>query len=96
MTEQRVRKTKEQLLEDAKAKVKKIEAEIKAANKKKETKLTKDSEGIAAAIEAISKAADANKSTLAEVIKTISSLKRTGLKIKNAERKSKNQNDISE
>lgn len=89
MAEQRVRKTKEELLEEAKAKVKKIEAEIKAANKKKAAKLTKDSEGIAAAIEAITKAADANKSTLAEVIKTISSLKRTGLKITNAVRKSK-------
>lgn len=89
MTEKKARKTKEELLIEAEARVKQIKADIKEASKKKVGKLTKDSEGIAEAIEAITKAADANKSTLAEVIKTISSIKRTGLKIENAVRKPK-------
>lgn len=84
-----VRKTKAELLKDAEEKVKKLKQEIKDANKKKAEKLTKDSEGIAAAITAIESAAKANKSTLAEVIKSIASIKRTGLKIENAVRKTK-------
>ncbi len=83
-----VRKTKEELLKDAEEKVKKLKADIKEASKKKAKKLTKDSEGIAGAIAAIESAAKANKSTLAEVIKSIASIKRTGLKIENAVRKS--------
>lgn len=51
--------------------------------------MTKYSPGITEAVEAIVKAKDLNHSTLAEVIKTISSLKRTGLKISNAVRKPK-------
>ena len=89
MTEKRARKSKEELLKEAEERVKQIKADIKEASKKKTNKLTKDSEGIAEAIAAITKAADANKSTLAEVIKTISSIKRTGLKIENAVRKPK-------
>jgi len=89
MTEKRARKTKEELLQEAEARVKQIKADIKKASKKKTGTLTKDSEGIADAIAAITKAAEANKSTLAEVIKAISSIKRTGLKIENAVRKPK-------
>ena len=89
MTEKKARKTKEELLIEAEARVKQIKADIKEANKKKVGKLTKDSAGIADAIAAITKAADANKSTLAEVIKTIGSIKRTGLTITNAVRKPK-------
>ena len=83
------RKTKEQLLQDAEDRVKKLKAEIKEAGKKKAAKMTKDSDGIAAAITAIESAAKSNKSTLAEVIKAIASIKRTGLKIENAVRKGK-------
>lgn len=84
-----VRKTKEELLEEAKKRVEKLKQEIKDAGKKKSEKLTKDSEGIAAVILAIESAAKANKSTLAEVIKAIASIKRTGLKIENAKRQQK-------
>lgn len=84
-----VRKTKEELLEEAKERVEKLKKEIKEAGKKKAEKLTKDSEGITEAIAAIESAAKANKSTLAEVIKSIASIKRTGLKIENAVRKAK-------
>lgn len=89
MTTVRVRKTKEERLKEAEDRVKKIKAEIKEANKKKAAKLTLESEGVSAAVDAIKKAADANNSTLAEVIKAIASIKRTGLKIENAVRKSK-------
>jgi len=88
MVKMYTRKTKEELLQEAKDRVKKIEAEIQAASKKKTVKLTKNSEGIAEAIDAITKAAEANKSTLAEVIKAIASIKRTGLRIENAVSKS--------
>ena len=84
-----VRKTKEELLEEAKQRVEKLKKEIKEATKKKAEKLTKDSEGIADAITAIQIAAKANNSTLAEVIKSIASIKRTGLKIENAKRQPK-------
>ena len=89
MAATKIRRTKEDLLKEAEERVKKIKAEIREAGKKKAAKITKDSEGITAAIEAITKAAEANKSTLAEVIKAISSIKRTGLKIENAVRKQK-------
>ncbi len=83
------RKTKEELLEEAKQRYEKLKKEIKEASKKKTEKITKDSEGIAEVITAIESAAKANKSTLAEIIKAIASIKRTGLKIENAVRKAK-------
>ena len=83
------RKTKEELLKIAEEKVKKLRAEIKEAGKKKKAKITIESEGVQAAIDAIKLAADANGSTLAEIIKSIASIKRTGLKISNAVRKQK-------
>lgn len=89
MTEKRARKSKEELLKEAEDRVKQIKADIKAAGKKKTNKLTKNSEGIAEAVAAITKAAEANKSSLAEVIVAISSIKRTGLKIAHAVRKPK-------
>ena len=83
------RKTKEELLEEAKERVEKLKKEIKEAGKKQKAKLTIDSEGVKGAIDAIKLAADANGSTLAEVIKAIASIKRTGLTIANAVRKAK-------
>lgn len=89
MTVTKTRKTKEELLKELEEKVKKVKADIKEANKKKAAKITKDSVGVAAAIAAIESAAKENKSTLADVIKAIASIKRTGLKIENAVRKPK-------
>lgn len=89
MTATKTRKTKEELLKELEEKVKKVKADIKEANKKKAEKITKDSVGVAAAIAAIESAAKENKSTLADVIKAIASIKRTGLKIENAVRKPK-------
>ena len=89
MAEQRKRKTKEELALELEEKLKKIKAEIKADRKKKTAILTKDSAGIADVISALEKAARENKTTLADVIKAVSSIKRTGLKIENAVRKPK-------
>ena len=85
----KTRKTKEELLKELEEKVKKVKADIKEANRKKAAKITKDSIGVAEAIAAIESAAKENKSTLADIIKAIASIKRTGLKIENAVRKPK-------
>ena len=89
MTTVRVRKTIEDKIAELEEKLKLAKQQKKEQAKKKAAKLTVESEGIEAAIAAIKSAADANDSTLAEVIKAIASIKRTGLKIENAVRKSK-------
>lgn len=85
----RTRKTIEEQLAAAVELVKKLKTAKKAQGKKKANILTKESVGIADAITAIETAAKENKCTLADVIKAISSIKRTGLKIENAVRKTK-------
>ena len=89
MAIKRTRKTIEEQIAAAEELVKKLKTAKKAQGKKKANILTKESVGIADAIDAVKKAADENNCTLADVIKAISSIKRTGLKIENAVRKTK-------
>lgn len=84
MTTQRTRKTKEELLKEAEAKVKNIRQQIKIEKDKRRAALTKESEGMAAAIAAIESAAKANKVKVADVIIAIAKIKRAGLKIENS------------
>ena len=81
MATARSKKTKEELLKEAEAKVKAIKQQIKAEKRKLNTALTKESAGMAEAVNAIEAAAVANKVKIADVIKAIAKIKRTGLKI---------------
>ena len=71
MAIKRARKTIEEQIEAAEELVKKLKTAKKEQAKKSENVLTKDSDGIADAIDAIKKAADENNCTLADVIKEI-------------------------
>ncbi len=69
-------------------------AEKKLADKKakllsKLADLSKDSPGMSALLDVVQTVADTNKVAVAEVIKAIAKLKRTGLKIEKATRKAK-------
>jgi len=75
------KKTKEDLLKEAEAKVKNIKKQIKAEKAKKDAALTKHSEGMEVAIAAVEAAAKANKVKIADVIRAIAKIKRAGLKI---------------
>ena len=70
-----------------------LEAQIQQLKEKaKVTKpiiLTKDSDGIAEAISAIENAAELNQVSVSEIIKSVARIKRTGLKIDDSARKSK-------
>lgn len=75
------KKTKEDLLKEAEAKVKNIRQQIKAEKAKQAAALTKHSEGMEVAIAAIEAVAKANKVKIADVIRSIAKIKRAGLKI---------------
>ncbi len=81
MATARTKKTKEELLKEAEAKVKTIKQQIKIEKDKQKTALTKDSEGMTVAIAAVESAAKANKVKVADVIRAIAKIKRAGLKI---------------
>jgi cysteinyl-tRNA synthetase len=81
MVTPRAKKTKEELLKEAEAKVKSIRQQIKIEKDKQKAALTKESEGMAAAIAAIENVAKANKVKVADVIRAIAKIKRAGLKI---------------
>lgn len=66
---------------------KKLAAKVKA-KKPAEPELGRDSPGIQALLESLDTAATNNKVKVAEIIKLVSRLKRTGLKIENRARKS--------
>jgi hypothetical protein len=80
------RRTKEERIAALEAQIQKLK-EAPAAPK--EAKLDKESPGIAAAVTAIEDAAKLNEISVAEVIKAVARIKRTGLKIENSVRKSK-------
>jgi len=82
------RRSKEQMIQDMEAKLKKYKEEVNEV-KVKEPKMTKDSPGIAEAVTAIEIAATQNKTSVGDIIKVISRIKRTGLKIENTTRKAK-------
>lgn len=79
------RRSKEEIIKELEAKIQKLKDQ---ANVKKDVKITKESPGIAEAISAIEHAAAQNDISVAEVIKVVSRIKRTGLQIENSVRKS--------
>ena len=81
MTTPRTKKTKEELLKEAEAKVKNIRQQIKIEKEKQNAALTKQSEGMAVAIAAVESVAKANKVKVSDVIRAIAKIKRAGLKI---------------
>lgn len=84
MSTARSKKTKEELLKEAEAKVKSIKQQIKAEKQKQNAALSKESAGMAEAVSAVEAAAKANNVKIADVIKAISKIKRAGLKIESA------------
>ncbi len=79
------RRSKEEIIKELEAKIQKLRDQ---ASVKKEVKITKESLGIAEVISAIEQAAEQNNISVAEVIKVVSRIKRTGLQIENSVRKS--------
>ena len=84
MATARTKKTKEELLKEAEAKVKTIKQQIKIEKDKQKAALSKDSEGMAVAIAAVEDVAKANKVKVADVIRAIAKIKRAGLKIESS------------
>ncbi len=80
-----VRRTKEEIIKELEAKIQKLKEQSKV---EKEVKLTKHSPGFSEAISAIENAASQNNIAVAEVIKVISRIKRTGLKFDSTAQKS--------
>lgn len=78
------RRSKEEIIKDLEAKIQKLREQTLI---EKEVKLTKNSAGISDAISAIENAAAQNGIAVSEVIKAISKIKRTGLKIENSTKK---------
>lgn len=86
-------KTIDDKIAEMKQQIKELRLQKKLAAKAKSPKadkpeLGKDSPGIAAVINEIDAAAENNKVKVAEVIKLVSRLKRTGLKIEDRARRS--------
>lgn len=74
------RKSPAELIEDYKQKIQELEQKLKVG---KTVKLTKESEGMEAALAAVQDAAEKNDVAPAEIIKAIARMKRTGLKFSN-------------
>lgn len=87
----RVKLSKEQQLAVIVAQEKKL-AERKAKILAKTADLNADSAGMAALLTTVQTVADDNKVAIADVIKAVAKLKRTGLKIEKATRKPKDPN----
>lgn len=87
MATPRAKKSTEELLQEAEAKVKSLKQQIKIEKNRQSAMLTKDSDGMAAAINAVENVAKINKVKVADVIKAIAKIKRTGLKIESAREK---------
>jgi len=79
------RRSKEEIIKELEAKIQKLRDQASA---KKDVKITKESPGIAEVVAAIELAAEQNTISVAEVIKVVSRIKRTGLQIENSARKS--------
>lgn len=87
MATPRAKKSTEELLQEAEAKVKSLKQQIKIEKNRQSAILTKDSDGMAAAINAVENVAKINKVKVADVIKAIAKIKRAGLKIESAREK---------
>lgn len=81
-----VRKTLDEMIEEAKLRVIELQSRKKAV-KAKTKDLTKDSVGIAELITAIDAVAKTHKITVPEVVKQIARIKRTGLEVTTKPRK---------
>jgi hypothetical protein len=81
------RRTKEERIAALEAQIQKLKEKAPAAPK--EIKLTKESAGITTLISAIEDAANLNEVSVAEIIKAVARIKRTGLKIESSDRKYK-------
>jgi hypothetical protein len=88
---QKTKSTPQQLLAAIEAAEKKL-AERKAKLLSKLADLSADSKGMQALLTAVQSVADQNNVAVAEVIKAVAKLKRTGLKIEKATRKLKDPN----
>jgi len=86
-------KTKEQQLADIAAAEKKL-AEKKAKLLAKLADLSKDSPGMSALLDVVQTVAETNNVAVAEVIKAVAKLKRTGLKIETGTRKPRGPNKL--
>jgi len=75
------RRSPEQLIEIYKQKIQEQEEKLKSVKK---SKLTKDSEGMQAVLDAINHAAEQNNVAAAEIIVAAAKMKRTGLKFENS------------
>lgn len=84
------RRTTEQLIESKKDELKKLELRLKDEKNSRKSKLDKDSTGVQDAIAVLVKVVKENKSSMGEVIKLISRIKRTGLQIGDPKKKQKN------
>lgn len=74
------RRSPEQLIEIYKQKIQEQEDKLKSVKK---AKLTKDSQGMQAVLDAINNAAEKNNVAAAEIIVAAAKMKRTGLKFAN-------------
>ena len=79
------RRSKEEIIKELEAKILKLKEKAVLKN---EVKIAKDSAGISEAVAAIENAAAQNGISVSEVIKAISRIKRTGLRIEDSARKS--------
>jgi hypothetical protein len=79
------RRSKEELIQELEAKILKLKEKALTKN---EVKITIVSVGISEAVSAIENAAAQNTISISEVIKVISRIKRTGLRIEDSVRKS--------
>jgi hypothetical protein len=79
------RRSKEEIIKELEAKILKLK---ERATAQKEVKISKDSPGISETISAIENASLQNEISVSEVIKAISRIKRTGLRIEDSTRKS--------
>lgn len=83
------RRTTEQLIESKKNELKKLEQRWKDEKNSQKSKLDKDSTCVQEAIAVLEKVVKENKSSMGEVIKLISRIKRTGLQIADPKKRTK-------
>lgn len=83
------RRTTEQRIEEIKIELKRLEERLKIEKNPNSSTLNRDSEGVKDAIAALTKVVQMNRSSMGEVIKLISKIKRTGLQILDPKKKTK-------
>lgn len=86
------RRTTEQLIESKKIELKKLEQRLKDEKNSQKSKLDKDSNGVKEVIVDLEKIVKENKSSMGEIIKLISKIKRTGLRIQDPKKRKQEQN----